>query len=463
MNVLEKNLEILITDKYSGEEWQCSYDAMYIENLTHKTGNFKQFDIFVTMIKSGLLRTSECVSLDLLTFEDLELLRSRKFTKACAPNNKNRRYLIVIYCVEFDRIHYPLPLEYCGPPDPVVLQSTIKRLEAELERVKKCNFSKRNQNDFKQSHMLQKRVDELTNENLELKEEIKSLTKLIQTQPRSTVLCLEEAMNKLEKSVLNERNSHHDLVEKLRRDKKDLTRELGKVKKSENILKKKLARLQCSSRFCKGDENSPSSKKSDTSINSLYRRRNTPEYQKANASLEIKQKTKPEKSKQDMDLDTHREHKEMRFRRREEMSLSSRKSDSSVNSAHERKKTQKYQETNGRKSSNIKPEKSKSDMDWHMNLKHKQTRYSRRDAWLKTQINSRRSSNSSSKYQDESRLEDFQSVCGNNASLISKTHTPVICLDKYYSRSSSVESKCSQKNNRKRRKYQNRMILISRN
>lgn len=29
-----------------------------IENLTHKTGNFKQFDIFATMLKSGLLKVS---------------------------------------------------------------------------------------------------------------------------------------------------------------------------------------------------------------------------------------------------------------------------------------------------------------------------------------------------------------------------------------------------------------------
>lgn len=27
-----------------------------IENLTHKTGNYKQFDVFVTMLQSGLLK-----------------------------------------------------------------------------------------------------------------------------------------------------------------------------------------------------------------------------------------------------------------------------------------------------------------------------------------------------------------------------------------------------------------------
>lgn len=79
-----------------------------IENLTHKTGNYKQFDVFVAMLQSGLLKTSESITLDLLTFEDLELLRSRKIDSSSisAISNKanNRRYLILTYTVEFDRI-----------------------------------------------------------------------------------------------------------------------------------------------------------------------------------------------------------------------------------------------------------------------------------------------------------------------------------------------------------------------
>nr|CAI5818086.1 unnamed protein product [Callosobruchus analis] len=113
MNILCSNLEILITDKSSGEEWQCSYDA------------------------TCMYKTSESVSLDLLTFEDLELLRSRKITKNVGSNTNNRRYLIITYVVEFDKIRYPLPLEYCGPPDPLILQATIRRLEAELAKPKR--------------------------------------------------------------------------------------------------------------------------------------------------------------------------------------------------------------------------------------------------------------------------------------------------------------------------------------
>uniref|UniRef100_A0A6P7G1D2 Coiled-coil domain-containing protein 61-like n=1 Tax=Diabrotica virgifera virgifera TaxID=50390 RepID=A0A6P7G1D2_DIAVI len=238
MNIICNSLEILITDKSSGEEWQCSYDASYIESLTRRTGNFKQFDIFVAMIKSGLLRTSESVTLDLLTFEDLELLRSRKIIRNVGYTNNNRRYLIVTYIVEFDKIRYPLPLEYCGPPDPLVLQSTIRRLEVELAKSNEKLALKSNSNDSKKIYFLQKRIDELTEENLELTQEIRRLTAQIEKKPK--VSSLQKAVSTLEKCVVSERNSHHELVEKLKNDKVQLQLELAKTKQSEKDLKAKL-------------------------------------------------------------------------------------------------------------------------------------------------------------------------------------------------------------------------------
>lgn len=37
--------------------------------------------------------------------------------------------------IYFFRIHYPLPLDYCGPPDPQILQANIRRLENEICRL----------------------------------------------------------------------------------------------------------------------------------------------------------------------------------------------------------------------------------------------------------------------------------------------------------------------------------------
>ena len=47
------------------------------------------------------------------------------------PNNK--RYLILTYAAEFDRVHYPLPLIFEEHPDTAALQATIRRLRAELD------------------------------------------------------------------------------------------------------------------------------------------------------------------------------------------------------------------------------------------------------------------------------------------------------------------------------------------
>ncbi|KAF2899743.1 hypothetical protein ILUMI_06427 [Ignelater luminosus] len=160
MSVVNCSLELILTDKQTGEEWECNYDVSYIENLTRKTGNFKQFQIFTAMIRSGLLKTSDCICLDLLTYEDLEALRIRRIRNhhsSRTVNQCNRRYLIVTYSVEFDKINYPLPLQYCGFPDPIILQDTIRRLELELSKANEELEQRNHSNEKQKIKMLQNR------------------------------------------------------------------------------------------------------------------------------------------------------------------------------------------------------------------------------------------------------------------------------------------------------------------
>uniref|UniRef100_A0A1A7XGY6 Centrosomal protein CCDC61 n=2 Tax=Iconisemion striatum TaxID=60296 RepID=A0A1A7XGY6_9TELE len=137
---LDKNLLIVeISDSVTADQWKGEFDPAYIEDLTRKTGNFKQFPIFCSMLESAVRKTSDSVTLDLLTYADLELLRNRKAGVVSRPRGHqqssaltSKRYLILIYTVEFDRIHYPLPLPYVGKPDPVTLQKEIRVLRAEI-------------------------------------------------------------------------------------------------------------------------------------------------------------------------------------------------------------------------------------------------------------------------------------------------------------------------------------------
>lgn len=141
--VVDKGLLIVeISDSVTADQWRGDFDPVYIEDLTRKTGNFKQFPIFCSMLESAVRKTSDSVTLDLLTYADLELLRNRKAGVVSRPRGNQqssaltaKRYLILIYTVEFDRIHYPLPLPYVGKPDPAALQKEVRALRAELSSV----------------------------------------------------------------------------------------------------------------------------------------------------------------------------------------------------------------------------------------------------------------------------------------------------------------------------------------
>ncbi|KAH9103465.1 hypothetical protein AeMF1_002876 [Aphanomyces euteiches] len=129
------------------DRWGAHFPSLYIEELTKKTGNFKRFHTFVNMLISALNHKSESVFIDLLTYSDLELYRKRKMGKSAPMHqaestssmHNNKRYLILTYAVEFDRVHYPLPLSFIANPSPDMLKKTIKRLKQALLDTKSEN------------------------------------------------------------------------------------------------------------------------------------------------------------------------------------------------------------------------------------------------------------------------------------------------------------------------------------
>lgn len=120
--------------------------ALYVadvEDITSKTGNFKKFAVFVRMLQTAVMQQSDSVFVDLLTLQDLELLKSKKDAAAGVTNGpaaaaarqlpaSNKRYLILTYASEFDRVHYPLPLLPESNPDPQRLKAVIRQLRLQL-------------------------------------------------------------------------------------------------------------------------------------------------------------------------------------------------------------------------------------------------------------------------------------------------------------------------------------------
>jgi coiled-coil domain-containing protein 61 len=107
------------------------------------------------MLNSSLSKESDNVISDLLTYSDLESLKASKKSLSNSNTNttsfsnstssstsfplmKQKRYLIVTYKGEFDRVHYPLPLL----PEDLAAPSTLPILIKLLNRLRKKLNSK---------------------------------------------------------------------------------------------------------------------------------------------------------------------------------------------------------------------------------------------------------------------------------------------------------------------------------
>ncbi|VTJ70447.1 Hypothetical predicted protein [Marmota monax] len=246
-------LELEVEDRMTADQWRGEFDASFIEDLTHKTGNFKQFNIFCNMLESALTQSSESVTLDLLTYTDLESLRNRKLggrpsTLAPRSNQLNsKRYLILIYSVEFDRIHYPLPLPYQGKPDPVVLQGIIRSLKEELGHLRGLDGQDARDSRETEIWHLREQVSRLASEKRELEAQLGRSREeaLAGRAARQEAEALRGLVRGLELELRQERGLGHRGAGRRSQDCRRLAKELEEVKASERSLRSRLKTLNC--------------------------------------------------------------------------------------------------------------------------------------------------------------------------------------------------------------------------
>ncbi|XP_034842698.1 coiled-coil domain-containing protein 61 isoform X1 [Mirounga leonina] len=241
-------LELEVEDRMTADQWRGEFDASFIEDLTHKTGNFKQFNIFCNMLESALTQSSESVTLDLLTYTDLESLRNRKMGGRPGPlasrsaQLNSKRYLILIYSVEFDRIHYPLPLPYQGKPDPVVLQGIIRSLKEELGRLR--GLDGQDARDTRETEIwhLREQVSRLASEKRELEAQLGQSREeaLAGRAARQEAEALRGLVRGLELELRQGRGLGHRGVGRRSQDCRRLAQELEEVKASERSLRARL-------------------------------------------------------------------------------------------------------------------------------------------------------------------------------------------------------------------------------
>ena len=141
------NLCIELEQLDNEDRWYGEFADTYVEQVCHKTGNFKKFGVFVRMLSSALDQENDSVFVDLLTYADLEAMQRRKQQQQQQQNGGaggdsrkaqlkasagQKRYLILTYATAFDRVHYPLPLVFQPTATPEQLQRTVARLRKEL-------------------------------------------------------------------------------------------------------------------------------------------------------------------------------------------------------------------------------------------------------------------------------------------------------------------------------------------
>lgn len=124
-------------DKWTGDIWRGEYKHQYVEEITAKAKNPKQFSVFVKMIVSAAKRESQEVVIDLLSQNDLELLKQKKTMEKAqslpiqgSDNPRQKKYLILTLRGEYDKTHYPLPLPFLDDPDITTVRRTFTRLQS---------------------------------------------------------------------------------------------------------------------------------------------------------------------------------------------------------------------------------------------------------------------------------------------------------------------------------------------
>ena len=133
-------LSIEVEQKQEGLRWRGDFTSRYIEDITTKTGNFKKFGVFHKMLVAAVVEESESVFIDLLTYADLEALKNKRQggaapARTTSAKQNNKRYLILTYAAEYDRVHYPLPLLFEDQPSVESLNATVARLKRENARL----------------------------------------------------------------------------------------------------------------------------------------------------------------------------------------------------------------------------------------------------------------------------------------------------------------------------------------
>ena len=141
LNAQADGLSILLFSHGSTVVWKGDFAANYLEGISRKTGREVTYQQFVEMLNTSIVasktQSSKHIFIDLLCYQDLQLLKARRgqglkqsnmSSSSVDPQKSKKRYLILTYLEKYnenemsqsgikeeidaenDKTHYPLPL-----------------------------------------------------------------------------------------------------------------------------------------------------------------------------------------------------------------------------------------------------------------------------------------------------------------------------------------------------------------
>ncbi|CEM16396.1 unnamed protein product [Vitrella brassicaformis CCMP3155] len=313
----DNGMVVDILQRGTGMRWRAKFSRQLIEEITQRTGNFKSYEVFRRMLFSALSEDCESVYLDLLTPRDLALLRGRAephhkagsrrlhdssssassssggaaiYTAGLPPpgglphphpptptpssasqpsvhpaSDRSKRYLILTYQGEFDRVHYPLALAYQEDTEVAALQATVARLRGELSaasrRIERLTQQQGTGAAEVTDDALMRENDELRRKLAAKEREVVAMRRDIQAVSDATISTSQsQAMNRRSSETASDggrdhtRQQLHKLTEELHRCQalrqqdqrtlQTLQRDLQRAREGEKKLKAQVKRLE---------------------------------------------------------------------------------------------------------------------------------------------------------------------------------------------------------------------------
>lgn len=206
------------------------------------------------MLETALSKSSESVTIDLYTYSDLEQLRNKKTnnsnaslsSKSSSAITNNKRYIILTYNVEFDRIHYPLQLNYLGKVDVDLIQQKHTKQSHFIPQQQSTNNGQEFQKQLlklqRENELLHKDKDKIEIELIECKNELKS--RETNDNMVKEIKVLKQMIKSIEEESLKEKNMLQKQLQKKTKECSHLIEECEELKASERNLKHQIKSLQ---------------------------------------------------------------------------------------------------------------------------------------------------------------------------------------------------------------------------